>query len=295
MAKDSGWRGHLWFRANAFDIAYDPLQLRPAFGRLGFGIVDPVSLVGPAGGQLQGVVSFADGNLALEAPNVLQHHRLLVLLIFVADDIPRVGSGDLQQFVFYIIDELTSFNLRQRGFDRLFILYFIIFPLSWNTPAVESIDLGMSVEGDRGNPIVAAAGPEDLVGDADLGLDLVDRLDVDDSFFVQQHGVGLFVVSGQGCRNKGVHPLRSVAGASREHSGESTDRAQQDSETPAINCWHWRPPAAERLVVHRLSSPPERNYARLGSTSARATGCRHSERGSNANCPCCFPPASSTR
>ena len=116
---------------------------------------------------------FTHRNLPLKIPYFLQHHGLHFFFVLVTHHIAWIGCGNLQQLVFDVGDEFTACDSWQRYFDGFFVLHFIIFALSGNAPAAEAIDLGMRIERNGSDAIVAAAGPQDLVGTPDLDLDFV--------------------------------------------------------------------------------------------------------------------------
>jgi hypothetical protein len=67
-------------------------------------------------------------------------------------------------------------------------------------------DLGHRIERDHDNTEIASAGSQNLVSHAHLGFDFFGRLNGHNSFRVQFHGVGLFVVRGQRRADQRVHP-----------------------------------------------------------------------------------------
>jgi hypothetical protein len=75
----------------------------------------------------------------------------------------------------------------------------------------------MGIEGNDQRAEFTAAGPQNLVGFANGGLDLVRRLNRHYFFGIQLHRVGLLVVRGQRRRYQRVHPRRRVSGNGRAH------------------------------------------------------------------------------
>src|SRR5215469_16497448 len=86
-------------------------------------------------------MAFADRNVLLKAPPLLQHEGLLFDLIFVSHDVAGVRRRNSEQFNTNIVDEFAALDLWQGSFDRFLILYLIIFSLCGNTPAAHAVDL----------------------------------------------------------------------------------------------------------------------------------------------------------
>src|SRR5438270_2792764 len=194
-------------------------------------------------------------------------------LIFISDDISRIGSWYLKNFRFHIGDKLAAFDLRRRYLSAVFVLHLIIFALRRDTPAVQARDLPVGIEEDDDGAVLTSTGPQDLVSSADCSPDLVGRYDVDVCLRVEQHGVGLLIVRRQRRANLRMHPRRSIPRRRKpRHKREDTGcDPKQNCERPTLSYWHWRPPAAKQLVLHLPTSLPGKNSAMPGSTSAPAT------------------------
>jgi hypothetical protein len=202
---------HLGFFAQCRYVADDPFRLVSVLSWLDFGIVDPGGLEFPSRRELECVVNLAPGDFALKSPDVLQHHRLLFLFVFVADNVAGIRRGNLQQLVFNVRNEFAARNARKRDLDGFFVFDFVVFALRRDAPAAKRCDLAVRVEGNAGDTIIPAAGAKDFISQSNVGFHFVDGLDGDYLLGIKQHGVGFFVVRRDRGGRSGVHPCGSVA------------------------------------------------------------------------------------
>src|SRR5256885_6615328 len=159
-------------------------------------MVQVCSFVFPPGGQLQRVVCLAQRALALEVPHILQNQRLCFNGVLVANYIARISRRYLDQLLLHIADQFTTVNLGVRNFQSFLVLYFIVFALCRDTPSVKSGDLfARRIEGHDCSSVIASIWTKDFIRSSYYSFDLVSRLDGDISLGVEEHSVGLFIVS----------------------------------------------------------------------------------------------------
>src|SRR5215472_9133741 len=121
-------------------------------------------------------MKLATWNLTLHHPHILENHGMFFLFVFIAHDVAGVGGGDPQQLIFHIRNEFTALDACQRDLDRLLVFDFVILSLDRNAPATKATDLAVTVERHGIDAVFAAAGPENLINDANSSLDFVERL-----------------------------------------------------------------------------------------------------------------------
>src|SRR5581483_11939752 len=126
------------------------------------------------------------------------------------------GKGDLQGF---------------------FVLDLVILALGRNAPAAQCSNLAAWIKRNCGNAVVSPAGPKDLVNRANPGLDLIDRLDVDHTLGIEEHGVGFVIMGGKGRRYDGMHPGRGVSRQTSQRAGENARANIEECPHPVVSCW----------------------------------------------------------
>src|ERR1700688_609718 len=154
------------------------------------------------------------------------------------------------------------------------VLDLIVLASLRNAPAVQACDFAVGVEGNKGKAVVAAAGPQNFVSDADVGFDFVRRLDGCDGFRIEEHSVCLLVMGGQGSSRRGMHPRRSIPPERQWDTRKKTHRRKKRKLGRAsASCWRSTLRAAGQSVAHRRSSLFEKISVTGDSTLAPGKGC----------------------
>ena len=196
--------------------------------RLHFLVIQPRRLEFPAGRQLQRIVVLANGILLLKVPRILQHQRMLLHLIFISNNISRIGSGYLEDFHSYVADQLAAFNLGQRHLGPVFVFYLVVLALSRDAPAVQVRHLPVGVDRNQNGTVIAAARTEHFICLADCSLDLIGRDDIDVGLRIEQHSIGLLFMSWQWSTDLRVHPRRSIPGSRKlRHQAKDTGNSPE--------------------------------------------------------------------
>src|SRR5690348_11950312 len=135
-------------------------------------MIQPYGFVFPAGRKLKGITSFVHGILVLEIPFVLQNVGVIVLLDFVADDVPRIGGGNLHDLGAQVGIELAAFDVHVGGVGHILFFDFKVLALGGNAPTVDFVDLGFGVVDEVLPAEMTAIRAQDFVGAAFDPLDL---------------------------------------------------------------------------------------------------------------------------
>src|SRR5256885_14580305 len=120
-------------------------------------------------------MAFPHRNLSLEMPDFLQDQGMLFHFVLIANDVAGVRSWYPQKLLLYIRDQLATVDLGQGNFQCLFVLYFVIFALSRDTPAAQAGDFRVGIKRSRHHAVLASAWAQDLVGHTHYLLNFVGR------------------------------------------------------------------------------------------------------------------------
>src|SRR5580658_134603 len=285
-------RRHIVFVPDSFYVAHHPLRLVSRLRHFGFRIVQPRRFVFPSLRKLQRVVRLAHRARLLKEPHVLQNVRLCFLLVFVPNDVSRIGSRDAQHLVLYVRDQFAPLHFRQRYLHRVLVLHFVIFPLRRDAPSPDGGNFFVSIKGNRHDSVIAPTWPQYLVRFAHGGLDLVCRHYRHRLLGIKQHGVRLFVMRRQRRIHQRVHPpwrVRSRSSTASEAHHSECQHCQESRRGPVPSSAPPLRPAATPLAVHLPPSQSGKKPSTLGTPSAAAKECRHLALDSGAMSPCHSP------
>ncbi len=162
-------------------------------------MVYPGRFVFPTCGELQRIVRFPGRVRSLDVPDVLQNKRVIFLLVFVPDDVSRVGRWDVQDLHAHVRNQFAALHRGHRDLRSVLFFYLVIFSLCRDAPCVQIRDSRACVKRNKDRSQIAPSGSNNLVRLAHQCLDLVRRLHGGDSFRIHLHRVGLFVVGRNGC------------------------------------------------------------------------------------------------
>src|SRR5258708_6061558 len=109
---------------------------------------------------------------ALEAPRVLQEVRPVLNFILIADNVSNVRGRNIQHFKLHVRNEFSTINSGSH-LDRIFVLNFVILALGRNTPAMKTFNFPFGIEVDKYGTVIPPPRPQNPVGLANLGPDLV--------------------------------------------------------------------------------------------------------------------------